>query len=297
MNDDIVFPMKREFAVNVENLSFKLIIDKLNVHLKGSSFLSNTYHIHSHIELFVCTKGRISISTPDGIVDLLKGDAAFVPPNYPHTRIEEENDTDSEWCSVNFVFVKKQVRESNDLFSVFDSFFSSKNVITVTGKASFCSEILNVVQNVPDYETVIPALRVVSAVSVIVNDAVALTANVLSKQQECHTEDIDLSLLYKLNHIINSCFMNDFTNAQIAEMLFISERQLSRISSKYYGMSTRQAIIERRLSTAEKLLSDTNKTVESIGETIGYNSKSGFYRDFRKKYGLTPVEYRKRLKK
>lgn len=298
MKDDVIFPMKREFAVNVENLSFKLITDKMNVNCSDKSFLSNTYHIHSHIELFVCIKGSISISTPDGCIHLSKGDAAFVSPNYPHTRIADANEENCEWCSVNFMYVKRQVREAADLFSVFEKMFSNRNVVTFSDKYDFCAEITDVVKNVPEQETVIPALRVVSAVSVILEGALTsdVPVPVLSEHTECHTEDIDLTMVYKLNHIVNSCFMIDLTNARIAEMLFISERQLSRIASRYYGMSIHQAIIERRLTTAEKLLSDTDGTVESIGETVGYNSKSGFYRDFRKKYGLTPVEYRKSLR-
>jgi AraC-like DNA-binding protein len=46
------------------------------------------------------------------------------------------------------------------------------------------------------------------------------------------------------------------------------------------------------LENAEKLLKTTNKTVQEIMYCCGFNNKSYFYKEFSKKYQLTPKEYR-----
>jgi len=241
----------------------------------------------------VCTEGAITLGTADGIFDIHSGDVAVIPPNYPHTRLVTDDDDISSWCAVSFLFCKKQIKDSKHLYDLFESFLSGNNVVVLSGKHSFCSEISDVVKTSSEYDDIYPALRVVTALNGILHDFINSSREPLCTQRSEQPSDIDIVLLYKLNHIINSYFMKELTNAQIAEMLFISERQLSRIAAKHYGMSVHQAITDRRLATAEKLLRDTKNTVESIGTSIGYKSKSGFYRDFHKKYGLTPVEYRK----
>lgn len=290
MQDTIIFPSKKEYSVNVEDLTFKLIIEKTDSTSTETDLLSNTFHVHSHVEMFVCTKGKISLSTPEGVFELHGGDVALIPPNHPHTRLITTDDETAEWCAISFLFVKRQTKDSKKLYDTFEAVISDDKVVIIFNKHGFCSEIYDVVKTSAECDDILPALRVVTAISGILRDF-KNTGNVT--QNINHSADIDIVLLYKLNHIINTHFMNELTNSQIAEMLFISERQLSRIAARHYGTSIHHAITDRRLAAAEKLLQDTDKTVESIGAFVGYKSKSGFYRDFRKKYGVTPIEYRR----
>ncbi len=50
-----------------------------------------------------------------------------------------------------------------------------------------------------------------------------------------------------------------------------------------------------RLEHARELLSlpNTELTIEAIAIDSGFGSRNTFYRLFREKYGLTPVEFRK----
>ncbi|MBR5308794.1 MAG: Cof-type HAD-IIB family hydrolase [Clostridia bacterium] len=296
MNENINFPNRNEYTVSVDNLFFRLLIDRPQEAPKQvDRFLSNTLHIHSHIELFVCTRGVIYICTENGDIELLAGDAAIIPVDFRHTRLVNDNEEQCEWCCINFVYTKKphKDKDCSDMFSLFDSVLSDMSLIKITARQKFCEEITAIVKENAKEGSTLPALRVVTALCSIFEDNAAKPVSLPESHTDTHTAETDIGLLYKLNHIINSCFMNDLTNAAIAEMLFISERQLSRIALKHYGMSIRTAITDRRLVTAEKLLAGTDETVESIGSSVGYNSKSGFYRDFRKKYGITPIEYRK----
>ena len=292
--NDITFPLRREFCVNVENMNFKFIIDRVPDSHDTKSILSVTFHIHSHTELFACTKGEIIINTPNGAVKLCSGDIAVIPPNFTHTRLISNDESLNKWCSINFLCIKRQMKDVEDIYSAFEKMFCVNKVIVIRDRIDFCMEITKIINDVSHDETAFPALKVVNAMSNLL-PAKSKSDNVVSAQN-AETYMSDMDLLYKLNHIINSCFMNNYSNSQIADMLFISERQLSRIVAKYYGMSIRHVLTDRRLVSAEKLLTDTDNTVECIGAFVGYKSKSGFYRDFKNKYGITPAEYRKNKK-
>ena len=92
---------------------------------------------------------------------------------------------------------------------------------------------------------------------------------------------------------INSNFREDITLKDIASAVFLSERQVSRIISKAYGCTLPQLINDKRLSAAEILLRNGDMTAEAIAERVGIGSESYFYTLFKKKYGLSPLRYRR----
>ena len=66
--------------------------------------------------------------------------------------------------------------------------------------------------------------------------------------------------------------------------------------SKYFkdksGVTFVDYVSQIRMKKAKNLLKNSNMTVESIAESVGYPSVEHFSRQFKKKYGISPVEYR-----
>lgn len=74
----------------------------------------------------------------------------------------------------------------------------------------------------------------------------------------------------------------------------ISRTYFHRIYSKAFGVTFMQDVINSRLAAAADMLTGTNRSVSYIAEKCGYDSDSYFMRQFRKHYGCTPTEYRRR---
>ena len=80
--------------------------------------------------------------------------------------------------------------------------------------------------------------------------------------------------------------------AQIGYSADYAGRMIKSITGRTFGEYLR----DRRLMKAAEQLLETDDTVEQISIMSGYETISGFYKQFRRVYGMTPGEYRKILK-
>ena len=104
---------------------------------------------------------------------------------------------------------------------------------------------------------------------------------------------IDHALSY-----INTNYSNDITVTDVAASLHISVSRLRNIFAQELGYSPQEAIIKKRMSVAESLLSSENVTpIYTVASMCGYTDQGAFYRRFKKEHGLSPTEYAKKMRK
>ena len=102
-------------------------------------------------------------------------------------------------------------------------------------------------------------------------------------------------LIRKINGIVEEKYgdPNLSLNA-IAQELDLSPSHLGRIY-KHMTMETLVDVVNRtRVEKSAELLNRTTESVSEIAEKTGFTSTSYFYRMFKKYYGLTPNDYRKK---
>ncbi len=80
--------------------------------------------------------------------------------------------------------------------------------------------------------------------------------------------------------------------SHIAESFKQSLPAISRLIKKNTGFTFLELLMRRRFQKAVMLLLDTKLSVEEIVADIGYENQSYFYRQFKKRYGMTPSKYR-----
>lgn len=73
-----------------------------------------------------------------------------------------------------------------------------------------------------------------------------------------------------------------------------SHSQFSVLFKKYTSTSLIDFLMNKRLEYATELLTKTDKSTLDICMSLGYNSYSFFLKNFKKKYGMTPLQYRKK---
>ena len=109
-------------------------------------------------------------------------------------------------------------------------------------------------------------------------------------------EDKDL-MIHITDVIITNMDNENLTVDDIASELAVSKMKLYRKLKETVDMSPTEYIRHIRLENAARLLKTTGKTVQEIIYACGFSSKTWFYREFQKKYGITPNEYRNQNKR
>lgn len=80
----------------------------------------------------------------------------------------------------------------------------------------------------------------------------------------------------------------------VADFVNLSPNYLATQVKKATGFSVGQWITQNKLSQACTMLSHGNQSIEAIGEKIGWSDTTHFIRQFKKNYGVTPAQWRKR---
>lgn len=95
---------------------------------------------------------------------------------------------------------------------------------------------------------------------------------------------------------IKENYSKDINNSYLAKLCGYHEYHLNRIFSKHTNMSIHKYISALRLNEAQKLLINTELPIEIISEKVGFNSNTSFSIAFKKQFGTSPNQYRKKFK-
>lgn len=82
---------------------------------------------------------------------------------------------------------------------------------------------------------------------------------------------------------------------ELAHELGTNERKLTLAFRRKVGMSVFEYLAELRLETARRLLEGSPLQVQLIADRVGYQNAGDFTRAFRRRYGVSPREYRRAL--
>lgn len=86
------------------------------------------------------------------------------------------------------------------------------------------------------------------------------------------------------------------TLTSVADKFHFHPNYLSNIIKKSTGKSFKEIIHTQKLKQSESLLKNTDMNIEEISNKVGYTNQTFFYKKFKTFYGLTPQQYRNKLK-
>lgn len=102
---------------------------------------------------------------------------------------------------------------------------------------------------------------------------------------------------FKMNKVLEYAMLHykeEISVAKAAEITNLSESAFCRYFKSRTQKSFLGFVIEIRLNESSRLLSETDLTVLQVCYECGFRNLSNFNRLFRKQFGQSPVEYRKR---
>ena len=122
----------------------------------------------------------------------------------------------------------------------------------------------------------------------------SINALVIAVNQLDSVKDIKNSKDERINSIINYIQENYLTVTldDLSKQFYLSKPYLSKYIKEKSGMTFGENVKRIRLNKASTLLRNGNMKVEKVAEAAGYQNVEHFNRLFKKKYGMTPVQYR-----
>ena len=106
------------------------------------------------------------------------------------------------------------------------------------------------------------------------------------------SETIESSSIIKALHYMNLNFKNQINLEQISEYIGLTPTYFSTIFHKKMNTTFKEYLLSLRLEYAAKLLIISDFSSTEICYTSGFNDFSNFSRAFKKRFSMSPSEYR-----
>ncbi|MCK5442234.1 MAG: DUF4242 domain-containing protein [Maribacter sp.] len=115
-------------------------------------------------------------------------------------------------------------------------------------------------------------------------------------EQDCFSilDDENINLAMELSNILTlNLTRSDFNSMDLTASLGLSKSQAYRKIKGLTGLAPNQLIQESRLQKALGHLEQGNKTISEVAYGSGFNSPTYFTRVFKKRFGISPIEFTK----
>ena len=113
--------------------------------------------------------------------------------------------------------------------------------------------------------------------------------------QSISNNPIDQKFLDTINRIIENNFDNpEFNINNLAFELNVSRSSLYSKFESLTGMTPNDYVLQRKLKKASDLLKTNNLNISEISDTLAFGSARYFSRCFKKQFGMSPADYRKK---
>ena len=123
-----------------------------------------------------------------------------------------------------------------------------------------------------------------------------IIANGYNEEKREYVPDAHLQILAPaLEKIVSSFCENELSISNLAECCNISEAYFRRLFEAKFGVSPKEYIIEKSIGYAKQLLETGEVTVSDTAILCGYAESAHFSREFTKRVGASPNEYKKRF--
>lgn len=121
--------------------------------------------------------------------------------------------------------------------------------------------------------------------------AAAIMGSVLQAKQKKTIRHFDVTA-NQIVAYIREHYQEDLSLDLLADRFHFSTSYISRLIRRCEGINFTEIVTETRLQKAKQLLEDPSLRTLDVGSMVGYHDTSYFIQSFRKRFGVTPNEYR-----
>lgn len=234
------------------------------------------YHDHDSLEFIYCLHGEVSYLINGDLITIHKGEAFMINTHVIHARLS----SNAHLMTVSIERDSFSMHES--LLSYFDSFFNHEHAPYLIIHDHTIHALITKLYGLLNIPEMNPFL-ILSTASHLVH----LVSTILPESKPLDDYDKVLGMIHYLeDHISQKITIQD-----MADSISICRSRCCSLFSQYLHTSPMAYLNELRLVHSTELLS-TNYSIVTISKMCGFSRPSYFNTQFKKRYHMTPLEYR-----
>ena len=265
---------------------------------KSARYFEGFHHTHNFFEIQCILDGNAEYATALGNIPIHKNDLVLVPPNTEHCIYNIKDGT-----VINFG-IRKSTFET-----AFRDILSSNLPISVYLKNAIMGQQNNEIffRNALDEFSLQLLLMMYHQQKLDTNESKKINNHLAQSfmyyiAEKSTNESIFGSAEYMKDKIwdIRMYMIENYktiTLVKLAKHFHYSESYISKFIYQQLGLNFVQLLQEIRLQKSCQLLIETDMKIIELCESVGYHNESYYINIFRKKYDITPLQYRKKYRK
>ncbi len=253
---------------------------------------SHKWHSHANVEIHFLLEGNLHYTFPDSSVTLSPGKAMLIPANMPHKLCNEDG---TPYFSFTFNFsadADKSQAEALFLSEAMRSVSEPRIINLYDRTVNALHQCLEEAQwRCNGYLIAIKSCLLVILVDIAreVRGLDSLSYPAPEKQNivSMRAERIEEYIRHREGQPVSI--------QDIARHMYLSERQVQRITREAYGESVGKLIQTIRIKQAKEYLKNYDLSVSKVAERLGFSSLQSFCRFFAREEGVSPTQWRESM--
>ena len=252
-------------------------------------------HRHNYVEMMIVLSGSITHEIDGEILTLAKGELLLMNKHVSHSVLRSGKDD----IGVNIIMSDRFI--DGVTAELAGTVFSS--LIKENGKADGAPIYLafryggrkyieNAIENLlfeltekgEDVGIMTGTVSLLLRYLSLENSELLRAMNVISSKDESRRIEI-------LSYVKSS--YRTASLGELSEKLYLTVPYLSKITKELFGKSFKELVVDERMERALAAFKNTSLSVGDIIRSVGYENESYFHREFKKRYGTTPLSLRK----
>ncbi len=239
----------------------------------------STRHVHDAFEIYYMKEGRCTYYIEDTMYKLLPGDVILIPGNTSHRTSYGGVAHTRLLVNCSYAYLPEPVLERLDGIG---PLYRNNKVI------SQLEELFAKIEHEYSHSDTLSA-------EVLKCFTAELMFVILRHKNEHVKASVNSNFITTVQEYIQNNYMNDVKLSSIAEMLSVSQEHLSRVFKQENGVGFKEYLTEFRLQKAEEMLKhEPGRAVSEVAYACGFNDGNYFSFKFKKAYGVSPTEIRRK---
>ncbi len=253
--------------------------------IRASEHTDDESHIHSCCEIYFNLRGNVSFLVENNVYPVSEGDIIITKPNEFHHCIYHEDILHEHYC----LWLTAEEGMMDVLQFIYDRKNGADNRISMNAQAH--AQLVRDLSLLRDAKVVngtsrADSLRALFSVLALLHE---------HRRNTGAPQDLPADLM-TLIRFIDGNYSENCSTAALERRFFISRSTLNRRFRMYLNTSPSHYVEARRMAAA-KILLENGASVQDTCMRCGFTDYSHFIARFRRRFGVTPLQYARQSSK